>query len=204
MTVLEIDRTKYFNDNSSNKDEQKNWVVVSNGINTKTLVVMVLSVSAFLVVAILFVFFFFLLLLRSYCYCRIGCYCRMDTPSSAWCVVTVSISVDGVRISGIGIIPVVARETVSIHPFDCNYLFVSLMCRTGCVLLPPPPSTVSIYPSLYCIIPDLFLTLYRIDNRDHPSRSIRLFIVSYGIFSPLFACSSCSSSSDDTPTPSLL
>ena len=45
MTVLEIDRTKYFNDNSSNKDEQKNWVVVSNGINTKTLVVMVLSVS---------------------------------------------------------------------------------------------------------------------------------------------------------------
>ena len=41
-------------------------------------------------------------------------------------------------------------------------------------------STVSIDPSLYCVVPDPLLSL---------------FLVSYGIFIPLFTCPSCSSSS---------
>ena len=56
------------------------------------------------------------------------------------------------------------------------YQSVSLLCPTGsftlslslvtcrsdlvCVFLLPPPSTVSIYPSLYRVVPNLFLSLY--------------------------------------------
>ena len=105
------------------------------------------------------------------------------------------------------------------HPFDRIYQFVSLLCCTGFlfslftwssdlvrVLL---CSTMSINPSLYCVVqdlllslslrgvlcvsdrvvPDLFLSLYFLFFV-RPYLSIRFFIVSYWIFSSLFICRS--------------
>ena len=148
------------------------------------------------------------------------------------------------------------------HPFDCIYLSVSLLCHIGSftlslslslfichsdrfrVLLLSPPSTISFYPSLYRVVPDLFFSLFVwlqsfscsspffsvrpyqsihlfivsyqifsslvivsmivITCRVCSTVSIRLFIVLYGIFPPLFTCRSCSYSSSSYSSDLLL
>ena len=103
-------------------------------------------------------------------------------------------------------IVVVLHHKTNIHdhpprPFHRIYQSVSLMRRPGSftlslftfcsdlvrvLLLPPPPSTVSIDPSLYyCVVRD-FSSLFM---------WIRLCLVSYDIFFPLFTCPSRSCSS---------
>ena len=90
------------------------------------------------------------------------------------------------------------------RPFDHIYQAVSLMRRPGSfslsyfsptpprfnlvhvhVLLFPPPSPVSIDPSLYRVVPDLFLSFY-MSFFVRLYLSIGLFIISYRIFSSLF------------------
>ena len=86
--------------------------------------------------------------------------------------------------------------------FDRIYLSVSLSCRTGSLPLSLHVvlrSTVSIYPSLYRVEPDLFLSLCMLFFV-RPYLSIRLSIVSNRIFSSLFAC--CSSRSTVSIDPS--
>ena len=86
------------------------------------------------------------------------------------------------------------------------------------LLLPPPPSTVSIYPSLYCVnhvLSDLLLSLsLSLSHSLFTVRvvpvSIRLFIVSFRIYYSLFTCRSDlvrvllrPPTPTGTPTPSL-
>ena len=62
------------------------------------------------------------------------------------------------------------------HPFDCIYLSVSLLCHIGSFTL-----SLSLY-----VIPIVFVFFFFLLLR--PYLSIRLFIVSFRIFSFLFPC----------------
>ena len=93
---------------------------------------------------------------------------------------------------------------VSIRLFIVSYQIFYSLFTCGCDLVRVLPHlAVSIYPSLYCVVPDLFLTLYRVDNCDHRSRLFycinpSLYRVIWYPFFSLFTYRSCFCSSSSS------
>ena len=166
----------------------------------------------------------------------IECYINTNPPYCSFYCIYLSVALSCRTRSFPLSLRVILRSTISFYPSlyhvvpDLFVVSLNMPCRSDlvCVCVPfnriyrsvspfrscscsssSSPFDLSINPSLNCVVPDLFVTLYMsfrsclclcvvailfVLFSVRPYLSIRLFIVPYWIFFPLFTCPSCSCS----------